>query len=182
MKPKLVDWLRLSLIALLLTVLTGCEHDQPKGKEVAKGDEAAPFAKHYPIELGDQTINVQLAITPRESEHGLQYRQSLEENEGMLFLYQAPQSMSFWMPNVPINLSIGFFGPQGRLKEIYTMFAYDTNSVGGRSSNLQMALEMREGWYRDHGIGRGAQLNMEQVKAAMRERGADPADYGWVEE
>ncbi|MDP0499444.1 MAG: DUF192 domain-containing protein [Verrucomicrobiota bacterium JB022] len=181
MKPKLSHWLRVSLL-LLVAALAGCDSGNPKADQVASRDEAAPFEQRFPIQLGDQTINVQLAISPREGQQGLMYRESLDENEGMIFLYQAPQPMSFWMQNVPINLSIGFFDPQGRLKEVYTMFAYNTQSIKSRSSNLQFAIEMRDGWYRDHNIAAGTQLDMEQLKAAMRARGADPADYGWVEE
>ena len=36
-------------------------------------------------------------------------RKSLGENEGMLFIYNQPRTMSFWMRNTHIPLDIGYF-------------------------------------------------------------------------
>lgn len=56
-----------------------------------------------PVEL-----KVQLAITPKDQERGLMYRQQLGANEGMLFVFPDVANRSFWMKNTVIPLDLIF--------------------------------------------------------------------------
>ena len=49
------------------------------------------------IEIGDKEYNVEVARTEEEKIKGLQEKESLGENEGMLFIYDEPQELAFWM-------------------------------------------------------------------------------------
>lgn len=61
---------------------------------------------------------VEVARTPQEQETGLMHRQSLEPTRGMLFPYQTPQPVSFWMKNTLIPLDIIFIRPDGTIGRI----------------------------------------------------------------
>lgn len=47
------------------------------------------------IEIGDRTYNVKVAESEEDKIKGLQGRKSLAEDEGMLFVYDEPQTVGF---------------------------------------------------------------------------------------
>ena len=51
-------------------------------------------------------FNVELAKTTEEKSKGLMFRESLDENKGMLFVYSKEGNYSFWMKNTLIPLDI----------------------------------------------------------------------------
>ncbi len=54
------------------------------------------------------TFDIQLAETEEEQEQGLMYRESLGEQQGMLFLMEEEEVHSFWMLDTYISLDIIF--------------------------------------------------------------------------
>jgi hypothetical protein len=63
-------------------------------------------------------IEVELATTPEEWSTGLMHRKELPEGHGMLFVYDRPSILSFWMKNTLIPLDILFIGSDFRIKMI----------------------------------------------------------------
>jgi uncharacterized protein len=53
-------------------------------------------------------FSLEIAETPQSKAAGLMHRQVLEDNQGMLFLFDRPQEVSFWMKNVKQPLDIIF--------------------------------------------------------------------------
>jgi uncharacterized membrane protein (UPF0127 family) len=51
-------------------------------------------------------ITAELAVTPRERERGLMFREKLEPDQGMLFVFEEEDLYSFWMKNTLIPLDI----------------------------------------------------------------------------
>lgn len=60
------------------------------------------------ITIGDKKYKVEIADTPEKQEKGLMGRKSLPENQGMLFIYDEPQDLSYWMKDTFIPLDIIF--------------------------------------------------------------------------
>ena len=60
------------------------------------------------ITIGDKKYKVEIAGTPEKQEKGLMGRESLSEDQGMLFIYDEPQDLSYWMKNTLISLDIIF--------------------------------------------------------------------------
>jgi uncharacterized membrane protein (UPF0127 family) len=54
------------------------------------------------------SVTCDIADEPEERREGLMYRESLGDEEGMIFVYDTPQNMSFWMKNTLIPLDIIF--------------------------------------------------------------------------
>ena len=54
----------------------------------------------------DSCFYVEIAITPEQQARGLMFRTSLEEDEGMLFIFQEEGIYPFWMKNTLIPLDI----------------------------------------------------------------------------
>lgn len=65
----------------------------------------------YLLKAGDtiKKIAIEFAETDYEQQTGLMYRKSLEENQGMLFLYPSEAIRSFYMKNTYIPLDIIFY-------------------------------------------------------------------------
>jgi len=61
------------------------------------------------------TVTVEIADDPEERQQGLMGREMLDPDSGMLFIFDEPQVLTFWMKDTLIPLDIIFFGPQGAL-------------------------------------------------------------------
>ncbi|MBC2593966.1 DUF192 domain-containing protein [Ruficoccus amylovorans] len=167
----------LPVFALLLALFTlaACRDE---ATTAATASVREPATTWFPLTVGEKAVEAQFAVERREQQHGLMDRDSLGQNQGMLFVFDEPQHMSFWMRRTRLALDIGYFTPDGVLREIYAMEPYDETSVPSVREDLQFALEMNQGWYATHGVKPGARLDMIQVKAALKNRGYDPSQLG----
>ncbi|ACB75656.1 protein of unknown function DUF192 [Opitutus terrae PB90-1] len=160
----------------LVLGMAGCSGEKAASKPATK-----TLADRFEIKVGSQPVRMQLAVLEAEMMRGLMERRDLAPDEGMLFVYRRPQRLSFWMRNTPLPLDIGFFNRHGMLEEIYPMHPFDETSVQSRSTMLSLALEMNQGWFREHGVKPGAALDMAALRAALTARGFDPRRFGFEE-
>lgn len=147
----------------------------PKATATTAAKSVADF---FPIKVGEVVVRMQLAVRPAEMQRGLMERRNLGPDDGMIFVYERPQQMSFWMHNTPTPLDIGFFTRDGTLQEVYPLHPFDETSVASRSSELQFALEVNQGWFRERGVKPGAKLDLKALAAALKERGFEPRKFG----
>jgi uncharacterized membrane protein (UPF0127 family) len=167
---------RLALVGLtLLLAVTACSRDHASAAPAAPAKTVVDF---FPIKVGDRVVRMQLAVRDGEMQRGLMERRDLGREDGMIFIYERPRQLSFWMRNTPTPLDIGFFDAAGELKEVYPMYPFDETSVPSRSGEIQYALEMNQGWYRESQVKPGAKLDLKALAAALKERGFDPQRYG----
>ena len=163
----------LHLLLLTSIAVVGCSKNESRRGEV----ETLPLEHRFPLQIDDTELKAQVAVTFREQSRGLMHRNELPANEGMVFIYETPRKMSFWMKNTLIHLDIGFFDGEGVLKEIHTMIARDTDSTQSRSSDLRYALEMNAGWFREQGLRPGAKLDLVSLSEAIEQRGFEASRY-----
>jgi len=162
-------------VALAVALLLGgCGAEKPAAVAVAP----KPAAEFFSIVVGGKTVRMQLAVLQSEMEHGLMGRRDLGRDDGMIFIYEKPQQMGFWMHDCPTALDIGFFDHDGMLEEIYPMYPFDEKTVSSRSTQLQFALEMNQGWFAANGVKPGMEFDRKALAAAVKARGFDPAKYG----
>lgn len=109
------------------------------------------------------TVRVEVADTPAKRELGLQYRQKLDEDQGMLFLYRSERAQTFWMKNTPVSLDIIFIGSGRRIVGIVqetVPFSTRTLSVPAPS---QFVLEIKGGLSRQWGLKAGDLVRFEGI-------------------
>ena len=132
----------------------------------------------FEIQVGEKKLLLELAITPEKREKGLMYRDDLQSGEGMIFVFESPQSMRFWMKNTRIPLDIGYFSPDGRLKELHRGKPFDLSGMPSRSNSLQFVIELNAGDYKKLGIRLGDKIDLPALAMAITQSGQDPSRYG----
>ena len=113
--------------------------------------------RDLPIERNGQEIafvKAEIAQTQEERNMGLMYRKKLPDGEGMLFVFERDEVLSFWMKNTFIPLSIAFIASDGKIVDIKDMYPHDENSVFS-SRSVRYALEVPRGWFSRAGIQSG---------------------------
>jgi uncharacterized membrane protein (UPF0127 family) len=103
------------------------------------------------------TIKVEIAKTDEERSRGLMFRKSLADGEGMLFVFERDQPLSFWMKNTLIPLSIAYISSDGRIMEIRDMEPGNLDPVRS-SRSVRYALEVPQGWFGRVNLGIGDRL------------------------
>jgi hypothetical protein len=96
---------------LLSTLLFSCG-DQPKASKIETSEiEFKKEGELYLLKSGDsiKKLDIEIAENQYERETGLMYRQSMEETQGMLFIYPEEALRSFYMKNTYIPLDIIFY-------------------------------------------------------------------------
>ncbi|PJZ85328.1 DUF192 domain-containing protein [Leptospira harrisiae] len=148
-------------IGILLVLLTF---------SVCKQAESFPTQTNTPEILfgsvSDRVLKLEIANTPSTRATGLMYRTKLGEDEGMLFVFPHSDYLSFWMKNTLIPLSIGYFSEDMRLLESFDMKPNQTEEVYNARKPAMYALEVNQGWFAKHKIGKDAVLTLERKVSA----------------
>ena len=69
----------------------------------------------------EMTLHVEIADEPDEQSQGLMNRTELPKGHGMLFVFETPRAVSFWMKNTLIPQDIFFFDESGEYVGFQTM-------------------------------------------------------------
>ena len=109
------------------------------------------------LRINNVEISTEVVRTPEARQKGLMNRKKLGEYNGMLFIFENDQKMSFWMKNTSIPLSIAYVSRDGVIKEIYDMEPFSEASVRSVRS-VAFALEVNQGFFREHDITEGDRI------------------------
>ena len=106
------------------------------------------------VTIGGHKVVAEVVVTPEQRAQGLMHRFSLQPDRGMLFVFEQPQPLGFWMKNTYIALSIAFIDASGRIVNIDDMKPLDESTHWSNGPSLY-ALEMKQGWFAAKGIAAG---------------------------
>ena len=102
-------------------------------------------------------VAVEIADNPAERARGLMFRQELPQGRGMLFVYEQPQRVAFWMRNTLIPLAVAFLDEEGKILNIEEMKPQTENNHCAASA-ARFALEMNASWFSAKGIAVGTRI------------------------
>ena len=109
------------------------------------------------LTIGKHKIIVEVVATADQRATGLMNRFSLQPDHGMLFVFDRPQPLAFWMKNTYIPLSIAYLDAGGAILNIEDMRPQDESTHLSRGAALY-AIEMKQGWFAARGIEAGAKV------------------------
>ena len=90
-------------------------------------------------------FQVEMAVSPAQRSQGLMFRESLEENRGMLFDFGRPQRASMWMRNTYVPLDMLFIDAEGRITQIAANTQPLSDAVVASREPVRAVLELRGG-------------------------------------
>lgn len=163
---------RTSLAIILSVVLVSCNLSLPPQADdnvTVEEDKMWMKRQDLPItavvEINGEIIKLEVAQTPRQLAIGLMFRDEIPANRGMLFPFNPPRIVSFWMRNVTIPLDMIFLR-NGKIEYIeHNAPPCVTSScpVYGPDSEIDMVLELAGGRAKELNIDKGDRLNFQPV-------------------
>ena len=161
MRPLLLALLPLSLLvpacspqAATPTPATG---EQQRAVHPESGLEVIPLTVTTPGGTAHD-FRVEVARSPQEQARGLMFRTAMGPDEGMLFPYDQPRVLSFWMRNTVLSLDIVFIGPDRRVINIAAdAVPYSEESLMSDAPAVAV-LELNAGRARELGIVAGSKV------------------------
>jgi uncharacterized membrane protein (UPF0127 family) len=108
-------------------------------------------------------VVVELAKSEPERTRGLMHRTSLAAGHGMLFLFERPSRLKFWMKNTYIPLDMIFIDEQRRVVAVEENAEPLTLEPRGPDRDAQFVLEVPGGWARENGVEPGTAVEFVDV-------------------
>lgn len=108
------------------------------------------------IKVNNKEFNVEVAKTDEEKEKGLSNIYYLSDDEGMLFIYDEPQEVSFWMKDTFIPLDIIFINDEEEVISVHKGVPEDETPI--TEDNVLYVLEVSQG----SGIKPGDELDFDE--------------------
>lgn len=107
---------------------------------------------------GQAEFKVEIADTSGERAQGLMNREVMPRDAGMLFVYDRPQSVSFWMRNTLIPLDMIFADANGTVTRVHDRAVpLDETPIPG-GPDVLLVLEINGGLADAFGIEPGTEL------------------------
>jgi uncharacterized membrane protein (UPF0127 family) len=103
---------------------------------------------------GVHRFTVEVAETAEQQQHGMMFRTSIGPDEGMIFPYDPPQNVGFWMKNTLIPLDMVFIRADGTIARIATAVPHSLEPVPA-GEPVAAVLEIAGGRAAELGIREG---------------------------
>ncbi len=114
---------------------------------------------------GTARFRVEIADDRRERAQGLMHVEEMARLAGMLFIYDRPQMVSFWMENTLIPLDLIFLDQTGLVLNVHSnAIPMDRTPIPGGSREVVYVLEVNGGVAEDFGIIEGSQMRHSSIE------------------
>ncbi|MFL6753764.1 MAG: DUF192 domain-containing protein [Sphingomicrobium sp.] len=104
---------------------------------------------------GAHRFTVEVAATAEQQERGLMFRNSLAPDRGMIFPYDPPQDVAFWMKNTLIPLDMVFIRADGTIARIAANTTPQSLDPVPSGEPIAAVLEIRGGRSAELGVREG---------------------------
>jgi len=117
---------------------------------------------------GAHRIEIEVAESDREKAYGLMFRQSLGDNEGMLFPYPTAHEITMWMRNTFISLDMIFIRADGTVHRIASDTEPHSERIIASEGDVTGVLEMKAGSARRLGLKTGDRVEYKHFKGTVK--------------
>ncbi len=108
---------------------------------------------------GVKVFQVEIAVTPEETERGLMYRKSVPEGTGMLFDFGQEREVVMWMKNTYVSLDMIFIRANGTIARIAENTTPLSEARIYSGPPVKGVLEVAAGTARKYGIAVGDKVS-----------------------
>jgi len=116
------------------------------------------------VELKGQRIHVEVVDTEPLRQLGLMHRESLPPDQGMLFVFDRPQRLAFWMKNTLIPLDMIFVRADGSIDRIAENAIPESLDPVVSGGEVAAVLELAGGTAAKLGIDESAKVTWQDAK------------------
>ena len=110
----------------------------------------------------DLPLKIEIPQTPGEFRTGLMFRESLDTDSGMLFVFDRVAQQSFHMSHTTIPLDIAFIDEEGCIESIKELTPLRREPVYSNAPVLY-ALEVNRGWFTENEVKVGDQIIKDEI-------------------
>ncbi|MFC2136169.1 DUF192 domain-containing protein [Bacteroidota bacterium] len=103
-------------------------------------------------------IDIELAEDEEKRANGMMYRNKMEENQGMLFIFPREERQSFWMMNTVLSLDMLFVNSQNVVVNIHKDAVPFDKSSYASTGPAQYVVEVNAGYCDKYGIEPGDKI------------------------
>lgn len=156
---------------ILLTVLTFLGYKYLKTKGPTQKSTTIGIKDERPtINIGGIEVKVDVAKTPKEKAKGLSGKSGLDENEGMLFVFEEDTYNSFWMKDMNFAIDIIWINDS---KVTYISRSVPPPEPGTPDNELKLyspsgpydtVLEVNAGFSDRHNINIGDEIDLSAIE------------------
>lgn len=158
LKLWLATWFGLGFLLIGATILLRFNRPSPSSSTPPLPTSDSQRLPTPSVTINNQALTVELADTPEKQRQGLGGHEPLTDAQGMLFPYDPPQPVTFWMKNMTFPIDIIYIANE----RVVQIFADVPPPGSGVTDNdltrypserpIDYVLETRAGWTRDHRI------------------------------
>ncbi len=151
----------------VLLTSSGCSDREDREDLI---DEPAAEQVTEQVVLNGHIIEMELAVTPEQRERGLMGRESLADDEGMLFVMPDedpfPTELGFWMKDCLIPIDLIFISRDGSIDSIHEMQPPEPGTPDQElpayysDGPVQFAIELRGGLAAEIGLAVGDSIDL----------------------
>jgi hypothetical protein len=149
---------------IIINLLT--EEEPVQNQYLFKKEGELVFIDSSGTEL--KKIDIEIAEDEYERQLGLMFRENMNENQGMLFIFPYQSMQSFWMSNTLISLDIIFINNQKKIVTIHKGTNILSEQSYPSSDPAQYVVEVIAGFTDKYNIKTGDRINWMSTKIDIK--------------
>ncbi len=147
---------KIFLALLALALVAGCAQQASEGPPLQAGPRACWSL--------DQCIRLEIVSTPEAMQRGLMFRETLDEDTGMLFPYAQPGYPAIWMKNMRFPLDLLWLDARGKIvwvQENVPPCTAEPCAIYAPQAAATYVLEVNAGFVGENGLETGKELRLD---------------------
>jgi uncharacterized membrane protein (UPF0127 family) len=160
-------------ILAAIAMLAACGGTAHAPTPIPTGSDGAPLTRLTFVNKDGCEVDllVETVDDSAERARGLMFRESLPEDQGMLFVFEQEGQHTFYMRDTLIPLSIAFIEGEGEILEIEDMEPLD-ETLHSADEPYLYAIEANQGWFGRNGIAPGSEVRIARTASTLTPTGA----------
>lgn len=160
--------LAFGIMFIAIGAIAGVDHQSAARAQSIGLPMILPVDEHrLVIDAGQGTthdFSIEIADNESERSRGLMFRERMDDDHGMLFIYDQPRRPGFWMKNTPMPLDLMFIDDEGVIRSIMPGEPFSTAAIAP-DVIVRFVLEVKRGTAQKAGITEGDRVSHPRIDA-----------------